>query len=184
MFCRKCGKQIDYDAVCCKECQEMDEFFGSDTPAVEEPSFPVQQEKPVLEGSRKEGLGKALAATILGGIAYFFVLIALGMLTNMFGDLDDLEMMPYLYSSSEVITPIAYDSTVMAIMLALTGIALILAIPSLILGIQSIKCFGRQKQEGKVRPVATLVLGIVAVVLAATVLSSALGIFAIAGLLA
>ena len=183
MFCRKCGKQIDYEAEFCKECQEMDAFFGDNKPTVEEPSLIVEQEKPVLEGNRKEGFGKALAATIMGAIAYFFVIIALGILTSMLGgDLDDLEMMPY--ESIHELTVISYDPTLMAIMLITAGISIFLAIPSLILGIQSIKCFFRQKKAGKVRPVATLVLGIVSVVIAASVLSSALVILPAAALLA
>ena len=27
MYCRKCGKFIDYDAECCKECEELENYF-------------------------------------------------------------------------------------------------------------------------------------------------------------
>ena len=95
MYCRKCGKQIDYDAETCKECQEMETFFS--TPEIE-PQFEVREQpqyaqQPVqpLPGNKKEGFGKALAATILGGIAIFIVAIALGMLTG----LQDIANDPY-----------------------------------------------------------------------------------------
>ena len=62
--------------------------------------------------------------------------------------------------------------------LAFVGLAL--AIPSLILGIKSITVFGREKRAGRKKPVATLVLGIVATAFAgviATIFSYWLGVF-------
>jgi hypothetical protein len=154
MFCRKCGKQIDYEAEFCKECQEMDAFFGENKPTVEEPSLIVEQEKPVLEGNRKEGFGKALTSTILGVLAYFLVSVALGLLMG----LKDIKPEAFNYDY------VAYEAAcdlIQGIAIVITIIAIGLAIPSLILGIKSIKCFIKQKREGKVKPIATLILGIV-----------------------
>ena len=165
MYCRKCGKQIDYEAELCKECQEMETFFSD--PAIE-PQFEVKEQpqytqQPVqpLPGNKKEGFGKALAATILGSIAYFIASVALGMLMGLQDVAND-----YYYTYDKA----AYDA-VQAVSIVFAVIALGLAIPALILGIKSMSCFFKQKREGKVKPIATLVLGIVGVA------TSAFGLF-------
>ena len=56
----------------------------------------------------------------------------------------------------------AYDA-IKTVSIVLTLISIGLAIPALIMGIKSMSCFFKQKREGKVKPVATLVLGIVGV---------------------
>ncbi len=186
MFCRKCGKQIDYDAEVCKECQETDEFFsgaasstqGTESSNTDTASFTVTDfEQPVQPvapaGNKKVGFGKALASTILAGIAYFLVLIALELISEALGL--NYESEYYAYATEVVI-----DSDMMIIALVLTAIGIALSIPALIMGIQSMKCFFRQKREGKVKPIPTLVLGIVGLALSAMVLSFSLLIIAAA----
>ncbi len=168
MYCRKCGKQINYDAPYCLECQEMDALFI--TPEEEQAkqrtqesaytAAPAYQPAPQpLQGDRKEGFGKALASTILAVVSYFLVCIALGVI----GALDTYSYYGYSYASDEW-------AAAMVFMLMSIGTA----VPALIMGIQSMKCFFRQKREGKVKPVATLVLGIVGMATSAFTLTLAL----------
>ena len=44
MYCRKCGKFIDYDAECCKECEELENYFED-----KEAFAPTWQEEPQEE---------------------------------------------------------------------------------------------------------------------------------------
>ena len=111
MYCNKCGKEI-LAGTLCDECAT--------------PITPLY-----LQNGKKLGFGKALTSTIMGGIAMFFVYIAL------------------VLSSAE---PVA------GLVLAIFCIPLVI-IP-LVLGIKSIKTFAVNKHLSP-RPVATLVLGII-----------------------
>lgn len=163
MYCRKCGKQIDYDARVCKECEETEAFFGPDTPEKQQP--PVQQKQPAqpinpyapqppyyyvpqqsmpqpmpMQGSNKKGFGVALTAVILGGVAEFLSAIAAEL--------------------------VATGYMVMALL------ALGCAIPALILGIKSIKLFFSEKKAGNVKPIPTFVMGLIGTILSGSVLLS------------
>ena len=147
MYCRKCGKYIyNSDAMYCEDCEEMDSFFGESKNAEETPSYTYQRPsynpaptrvEPVYsapKGNRKEGFGRALASTILSTIS--FVLAAAA----------------YVY---------VLDTSMIGTAVILFILALASAIPSLVMGIKSINCFKAACREGRVKPVATLVLGIV-----------------------
>ena len=189
MYCRKCGKQIDYDEPYCKECQEMDALFiteeeqaakdaqkaetmiKTEETAASEPEIffaepQVQAETLVVKGDRKVGFGKALTSTILAAVAYFAVVIAIGLLGG--EAIYDFEYYISLDAGyPELIYPVGGDFVAVLVCL---GVAIGLAIPALIMGIQSMKCFFRQKRAGKAKPVATLVLGIVGMALSAITL--------------
>ena len=173
MYCRKCGKQIDYDAEFCKDCQEMESFFAE--PKEYSPQWQTMAQAPVqpaLEGNKKEGFGKALTSTILGGIAYFIIMIAYGIILAAAEEISDGGY-NYYETHEELMFAVGVAVVFMLISLAV-------AIPSLILGIKSIKCFFRQKRAGKVKPVPTLVLGIVGTVMSSMVLLFSLLIFLLA----
>lgn len=151
MFCTRCGKEIDYDASICRECEaELIKEAGmtSATAQQEIAAQPVELEQP--KGSRKEGFGGALAATILGWLGYFVSCINLGVTLGALGELS-----------------VAYDPEIAAvfagIIWVINVVCLGLSVPGLILGIKSMKCFFRAKNEGRVKPIATLILGIVGV---------------------
>ena len=94
---------------------------------------PVQ---PAISGNpRMNGFGKSLASTILGGIAYFFSVIALELSVSGIEDL---------------------AASAIVILLASLG----MAIPALVMGIKSIKLFVNAPKQGLPRPIATLILGI------------------------
>lgn len=137
MYCRKCGKQIDYDEPICNECREAEIFF--DDSVNNDFSQPV--------GDPKEGFGLALASTIIGAITLFIIITAITIITDI--------LVGTIYNVSAGISSII--ST-----LCLGG-----AIPALIFGIKSIKCFIAAKRDGRIKPVATLVCGIIGLVLSA-----------------
>lgn len=199
MYCRKCGKKIDYDAPVCKECEaeETNDLFGEFTVASSEKqednysygeSAFVESEKrknetysepfiapePQIERDKKEGFGKALTATIMGCIGVFISFIVLCVMLALveefsvaYEEWESSYGSSYAYSD-EVLVAGGVATLVVSIFFTLVSLGL--AIPSLILGIKSIKCFSRARKEGRVKPIATLVLGIVGVVSSAITL--------------
>ena len=159
MYCRKCGKYIYGDAMYCEDCEEMDSFFGESKNAEETPSYTYQRPsynpapkrtEPVYsapKGNRREGFGRALASTILSVVAFFISVVAFSLAPFA------LEDYAYGYLGSG---PAFFVAT-----MVVSVIALIFAIPSLVMGAKSIGCFKAACRAGKVKPVATLVLGIV-----------------------
>ena len=192
MFCTRCGKKIDYDALVCNECLMQEAVANA--PAEEEVAAPVlentenvatdteepayttaqepvnpqptytapnnqqyyynqnayqnnayqnpaytpyttyQQPQPAATtgNPRMFGFGKALASSILGFSAYLFSAFTLGFSESGLG-----------------------GATIILLMMTLG-----MAIPSLVMGIRSIKTFTGAPKQGLPRPIATLVLGI------------------------
>ena len=91
------------------------------------------QPQPTTGNPRMNGFGKALASTILGIFSYIFCFVA-------------IEVAAFELAESAVV---------------LFLMALGMAIPSLIMGIKSIKTFTSAPKQGLPRPIPTLVLGIV-----------------------
>ena len=144
MFCSKCGKKIDYDAVVCNECSGNQSFF------VEEVQKPTMEEKP--KTSRNLGLGGAIAGAVLGYIALIFS--AIGMCYSMVG------VIAFIIGTAEGpedILMIGETFFVVGIVFGLVGF--IMSIVSLKKGIASIKLV----KKSSPKPIATLVLGIVSV---------------------
>ena len=194
MYCRKCGKFIDYDADYCDECIKAEQDSAITGKPVEpvQPAQPNYQQPPYPnyqqpaynqqqgnyyppynaqgepnyydygnqapqqnnQAMKKNGFGKALTATILGGIAF---VIAYAILMSIYG-----ELISFIdYGSSYYIDFVAE---------ALTGFILTLpaAIIALVFGTKSIKTFKSTLANYKVKPIPTLILGIVGTVTGAT----------------
>ena len=100
------------------------------------------QPAPVSGNPRMNGFGKSLASTILGFSSYIFSAITLGI------------------AGSEL-----PDAAIVLLMMTLG-----MAIPSLIMGIKSIKTFTSAPKQGLPRPIVTLILGIIGLSLAAIAL--------------
>lgn len=139
MYCRKCGKWIDYDAATCVECQKNEETLNqaNDTSAPQTQPVrgnvaPAQEKK----GSMMNGFGWALAAVI---VAWFGFLITCR-------SLNKLEARGWEW-----------------IVFILTQISIGLNVFSLIVGIKSVRKAQACVKEGKVRPMPTFILGIVAI---------------------
>lgn len=150
MYCKRCGKFIDYEADICNECA------AEQNAAIQAEAFGTQPQ--VKEGSMKTGLGRAIAAAILGTVALLFIEIALVIMEM--GSMD-------LYFESDLFYAAEAMVEVGAGMFVLLILAAGCAIPSLILSIKSIKTFKAEGAQGRVKPIPTLVLGIYGVVNAA-----------------
>ncbi len=143
MYCQKCGTELNQDGRCenCNPSPYTPEF-------IEEP---IREAEPkASNGSRMTGFGKALTAMILSFVAFVFAyasLIALGTFMGAFESSD------YLYDYEYIASTVGVCS-----FFALSSVGL--CIPTIILGIQSIKTFIREKKAGRLTPIATLVLGI------------------------
>lgn len=142
MYCRKCGKQIDYDADFCHECARQ-ELYESLNGTAEEKSDQTTLTAS-NEGSIKTGLGKAIASAILSVASIIFVMIA------------------YIASLGAIV---AYEEGFDSV--ALTGVAVnfslltvAAAVIALIFGIKSIICFRTEKKAGRKKPIPTLIMGI------------------------
>ena len=146
MYCKKCGKEIDYDADICLECKGQAPLADEHDSYSEESYYASMY----AEGkARKEGLGRAIVALVLGVISVGLCSSASSTLTGM---LELIGSLNYIKNISFVIS------------WALAFAGLGFAIPAFINGIKSIQCFKKAKKSALPKPVATLVLGIASVV--------------------
>lgn len=144
MYCRKCGKQIDYDSDFCYECQGIPNPAYGYTPIYTQPQ-PVEQ-----AGSLMTGFKKALTGAILGTVA---MIISLAVFFVMVIGAVEIEE-----TGRTEVLPIS-------IILFLGSIAM--SIVGLVMGIQSIKCFIAEKRAARKKPFPTLGVGIEAISVAA-----------------
>ncbi len=169
MYCRKCGKWIDGDAEICFDCQQNEELFkveneepaqpmGQNTqqqyynPSAQQQDWqqpyqqsgwqqPYQQQgwqqppQPQNKGNRMEGFGLALAGAIVSEFAIVFSYLF--MVLVLAGGMGGFVMFPFAVGT---------------------------AIFTLISGIKSLKTSKACVNAGKVKPIATFILGIINVV--------------------
>lgn len=162
MYCKKCGKFIDGEEDICNECLSKELTCGDNHCEAEADC-----------STRMLGFGGALASAITGVIgilfascSYIFTLlkaivtnpeIANGTIASM-----DPETVNYLMEIKDAILSLTPAAVVLAVFAAIA------CVPALVFGIKSIAAF-RKVNNGK-KPVATLVLGIVGIVTAASAL--------------
>ena len=154
MYCRKCGKQINYDAPMCMECEEMEKLFNTSKPVATPADMTVAKTPEQRSKERMMFFGKALASTIVGTIAFILGILAFSYISVAY------ESYISNYRWSDLIS-----SCVTYAFFGLGG-----AIPGLILGVSSVKCFCTAKKDGREKPVATLVCGLVGLVSSALTL--------------
>lgn len=202
MYCRKCGKFIDYDAQFCKECESVEVFFSDDSKkegqtqnqnggTMYEMKQPFQQNDDTMyapmgdtglsaQGNKREGFGRALTSTLLGAGAYLLSMI----LFSIF-DISLYEMEEYFYYQTSSYygeaASIGTGLSVTWIILATMSVAM--SIVSIIFGAKSMATFFRAKRAGRVKPVATLVLGIVGIATSGAAICVVLGSVALFGLI-
>ena len=133
MYCKKCGKFIETDAELCADCMAKEQANNQQDYYFEPQPAPAQ---PAPAQSGVPGLGKAITSAILGTVGFYFIYFALIL---------GLELASVM-------------SVGVVVVFMLISIAL--GIISLIFGIQSIKTFVREKNSGRRKPIATLILGI------------------------
>ena len=146
MYCRKCGKQIENGTIC-QACVDAETLFQP-IPA------PVETKK---QGSKTLGLSKAIVASAISFVAYCLILLALSAAAEISS----------IQEGTSATDP-AYLEVLCACALFACVLSSLLTIPAVILGIQSVLTFSKQAKAGNIKPVATFVLGIVALALAGT----------------
>lgn len=150
MYCSRCGKQIDYDAIVCNECRAKEEAekLASQNQTAEQPvsapAVPVQpaqgfyqQAQATCEQPLDDGKGKAIAGVVMGGIAAFLSIFAI------------------------YITMIYFAVGFVVFCIP----TIVLGILAVVNGAKSIKQFTYVKNHGGSKPVGTLVMGIISLAL-------------------
>ena len=143
MYCSKCGKEIDYDAPVCRECEQAEvQTALVETPTAEQAIPPASGGNP-----RMRGFGKALAGCIVGFVATIIsvVVYLVGMVSvlNAFEGGADIARMA-------------------AILMFFELLSIVPAIIAIIMGVRSVKFFKATPSELP-KPIATLVVGIHAI---------------------
>ncbi len=143
-YCRKCGKEIEQDTGLCEDCRNRELIFEEyeQEPVAIDEANKFETEQPAQSSGRMFGFGKALASAIVGvvSVAFAYIATALALLG---------------------------EEGVAGCAVCLT-FSIVGAIVSLTFGIISIKTFIQKKNEGEIKPIATLVCGIVGCAMTAT----------------
>lgn len=178
MNCKKCGKEIDYEAEVCNECV-----------AAEASVEPVAEEVAAAEGvvavnvadnkkGKMAGFGKALTSLLLPIIGAVLIGIVCGILFVMAEGVYETAM-HYLENPELIMNKqtgelsVAFkaflenDVADLAIFLILLVgacvVAFIMGVIGIIFGAQSIGCFKKEHKNGN-KPIPTLILGIAGLV--------------------
>ncbi len=133
MYCSKCGKEIDYDALVCRECEQAEQTASVETPAGGKP--------------RMRGFGQALAGCIIGFVATLIsVIVYVAGLVSVLSAFEggaDVGRMAVLILFFELL-------------------AIVPAIIAIVKGVRAVKIFKATPSELP-KPIATLVVGIHAI---------------------
>ncbi|MBQ2717182.1 MAG: zinc ribbon domain-containing protein [Clostridia bacterium] len=183
MYCRNCGKKLDTEAEFCNECLAKFDDFGDDGEEVVESKNEVEQtitdstysyssqvayqpEKRTQaqpEGSIMAGFGPALTGTILSifGIVFIMVTFILSTSLGVCEIVTDAFIQNAPANSDVLYLTIDEFNVLKGTTWIMFLISLGLLIPSLILGIKSIKTFVKAKREGlRKKPIPALAMGI------------------------
>ena len=144
MYCSKCGKEIDYDAPVCRECEQAEAQAQSVevAPAAEQGTLPASGGKP-----RMRGFGKALAGCIVGFIATIISVVV------------------YMAGMVIVLSALEDGANIVrmaAILVLFEVLSIVPAIIAVVMGVRSVKFFKATPSELP-KPIATLVVGIHAI---------------------
>ena len=158
MYCMKCGKFIGTDDVYCSDCAPKEAPAAApvveSTPVTEPIAEPVytyyEPVKPQRQGRVMDGFGPALTSVILSIFAYAFAFVGYMYICIC---ITGNEFFMELFAVPNDIITLACGIVVLAF-------AAGFAIPSLILGIKSIKCFRYAVSNKRVKPIPALALGI------------------------
>ncbi|MBR7185895.1 MAG: hypothetical protein IKD43_00110 [Clostridia bacterium] len=140
----KFGRKNDDAASICQECEA-------------EEAINLQPQRQVVAGSRKEGLKGAIIATILSIVAMIACIFAF-----------------YFVYVTILVIGLGGTTEILFISLGICLIGLGFAIPALIFAIKAIRCYVKAKKEERIKPVATLVCGIISLVMSAIALGGIL----------
>lgn len=130
-YCKRCGKFVQTEGDLCEDCRNSELIFG-EFPTTGAPVAPADP------GTRMDGFPKALVSVILGVVSFIFAIVTYVL------------MSAFIAGGLGVAFPIIFG------ILTVGGIVV-----SVIFGVKSIVKFVDSKRRGKVKPIATLVCGIV-----------------------
>jgi hypothetical protein len=136
MYCSKCGKEIDYDALVCRECEQAEQTASVETPAGGKP--------------RMRGFGKALTGVILSFVAVLVSAVAY------FASFTEamLKIIRDYFGGDPMVSDVG-----MTVLFVLMAVPAVLAI---VFGVLSIKTF-KSAPAGQPKPIVTLIMGIYAI---------------------
>lgn len=167
MYCKKCGKFIYNDDDYCSDCAPTEapaaapiveaptpEPIIESAPIAEPVCTPVEPSKTQRQGRVMDGFGPALTSVILSSQVATPLAVAAYFLS-------------VLFLASEDRIQYVVASIICAVYIV---IAIALAIPSLVMGIKSIKLFKSAAANGRVKPIPALILGICGTVFGASAL--------------
>lgn len=147
MYCRKCGKQLPGEQTLCDECKLKE----------------IGAKPEQANTNRMYGFAKALIGMLLGIVGDVLSAIACSVVS-------------IAYLTALIGGNAYYHFTVLInTVWGLTILSIPLLIVAMVFGVQSIKAYSRIQQQGGVKPIPTLVLGIIAVVAAALSILMVLG---------
>ncbi len=167
MYCKKCGKEIDYEATVCRECEEAEAVSSEVTAEVAAAEAAVEAAN--VPSNRMKGFGKALTGAIIGVIGFiliyaaFTVVYAMALEMLEFVENFSLQNVSQQYIETEVMGLLKDAAVSLAIGLGCVLASFVTGILSIVFGASSIKCFKKVKEGGK--PIATLILGIGSVIM-------------------
>ena len=162
MYCKKCGKQIDYSDIC-YECQ--DSQILNATPAnkpAASASVPTE-----ANGSKKTGMKFGLTATILAGISLILAATMLLFIPAVVDELTALTGSTSIqgnYYVTYYVDP-AKAQALGAIFLMYSLACTALLIPSFINAARGCATFVSELCAGKVKPIVTIILSGIGLVL-------------------
>lgn len=168
MYCKKCGKEIDYEATICRECEEAEAVSSEVTAEVAAAEAAAVQAANV-PSNRMKGFGKALAGAIIGVIGFGLIYAAFAIVQVMalemieFVENFNLQNVSQQYIETEVFGLLKDAAVSLGIGLGCVLASFVTGILSIVFGASSIKCFKKVKEGGK--PIATLILGIGSVIM-------------------
>ncbi len=147
MYCTRCGKQIDYDSLICKECQQelLKASVERETSSIEQPRT-YSTVKPRLTGKVTDGIGNGIGSIIFGVVAVYLSYLAIVVAAIAVAESYVNEFNAFAFLS-----------------LFINFIAFCAEAVSVAFGVKAIKMFIDAKKQNRVKPVPTLVLGIVGI---------------------
>ena len=174
MYCKKCGKEIDYEAEVCNECVAAEQA-NAEAVVVEEVASAEGVVAVAGTASGKNpkmiGFGKALTSLLLPIIGAILIGIVSGLLT--FAAQEAYQTLERFINNPDMVTEamlnrfIENDLSKIGIFLVLligAGIvAFVMGIVGIIFGAQAISCFKKESRNGN-KPIPTLIIGILGLV--------------------
>lgn len=156
MYCKKCGKPVDDGVEICAECLAQEQAVATEiaSPVQEAPAQPAASNK-------KLGLKKAIIGLVLSYIGLMILSYVSGAL-----------FMEMAYEEFDPRFINWLDTDDVALWMVMSFMAIIPAIPGLILSIKSLNLVRAEVRMGRPAPVATKIVSIIGLAMSIFVMAS------------